>query len=439
MDWIASRFAGAFLGAVFTNDEGDIKINGCQMLDYWFFKRRIDAALDDTPGCPWPRAPESRDYLFLLLLLSFRRWDQTRWLGERIYLGRDHNEPGMRWSNTSPVGGFTLRLYQIFSGRTGPEESYPSDLPASGAYGGLFANWSSPERLKQSIVDACDYHLCRMREDPEVEYDIPEFASQPYRVLPVEILALRAVRERMGLDTSFPSHPLLDSSFVRNLPDELHSCAGGLLQDVIDATEKVLPGFLTEDPLHIRPGVVDIPPPSPPSPPPPVFPVGLQREVEKFSRVFGRKATLVIRYHIPAREAAARCGREIFTQLVKDYADRKRIGEVDIYVTGSPEDMRVAYITFQEASKEHPEAERWLLEEIPELRMDFETPEGDKVRGFFYWTEGVKRHRMEFTPTCGTETLYPATAWRGRAQENAPDENRPSFAIWEACLEFGEA
>ena len=100
--------------------------------------------------------------------------------------------------------------------------------------------------------------------------------------------------------------------------------------------------------------------------------------------------------------------------------------------------MRVAYSAFQDATKKHLEVGRWLLEEIQKFRMDFETPECDKVRGFFYWTEGVKRHRMEFTPTYGTETVYSTSASHGHAQDNDTDKGLPSFAIWEADAETGE-
>ena len=400
MDWIAGWFAGAFLAAVFTNDESDKEINGCQMLDYWFLKIRIDAALDDTPGCPWQRTPERRSYQFLLLLLSFRHWDQARWLGERIYLGKDHNEPAEKWSNSSPVGGFTLRLFEIHSGRKEPEAPCPPNMPALGAYGGLFANWNSPERLKASIAEACDYHVTRMSADTEIEYDIPEFGSQPYNVLPVEILALRAVRERLGLDTPFPSHPLLESPFVTNLPTELPLCTGGLLQDVIAATEKVLPGFLTDDPLHIRPGVVDIPPPSPPLPLP-TFPMGLQRTVDTSGHLWWAKQEVVIRYHIPSADVAQRCGEELFQQMIREYPNRKRIQEIEIHVTGIPEDMVTAYQAFQQVSARHPEVEQWLLGEVSRFELDFETSEGVLVRNYEYWTEGGKRNRSEMKPAEG--------------------------------------
>ena len=95
--------------------------------------------------------------------------------------------------------------------------------------------------------------------DGYFEYDMREIKREPYSVLPVEILALRNVRQRLGLDSPWPSHPLLDSPFVKNLPWELPPCQDQILSDVIAAAEKVLPGFLTDNPLHIQPGVASGP------------------------------------------------------------------------------------------------------------------------------------------------------------------------------------
>ena len=400
MDRIAGWNAGAFVCAAFTGDEDESRLRGSMMLDFWYYSMRIHAALDDTPGCPWKRDANRRNSLFLLLLLSFRRWDQAAWLGNRLYLGKDHGDPcppGQPWSNTRPVGGFALRLYQIVSGIIQPGDPFPASLPDPGPYAGIFTHWNNLDVLPKCIAEACDYHVYRTTEDPVIEYDIADFNFLPYHVLPVEILALRAVRERLGLETPFPSHPLLDSLFVTNLPRKLPPCADSLLMEVIAATEKVLPGFLTDDPLHTKPGVVHIPP-SPPPPPPPVFPVGLQREVEKSGGLFGRKDSIVVHYHIPGPDEARRCGEEIFAQLVKDHAGRKRIGEVDIYITGTATDMSTAYNAFQAAAKQHPLVDKWLLEEVPRFAMNFETPEGDLVRNYEYWTEDGQRNRSEMKP-----------------------------------------
>lgn len=400
IDRIAGWWAGAFLYAVFTNDKSDMATHGSRMLDYWFLGNRINGALDDTPGRPWIPESQKEFYPFYLLLLSFRRWDQAAWFGNRLYLGKDHgdpNSPEQPWSNTRPLGGFMLHLYQIVSGMSHPGDPFPASLPDPGPYTGIFTHWNDPDALPNFIAEACDYHVYRTTEDSTIEYDIADFNFLPYHVLPVEILALRAVRERLGLETPFPSHPLLDSPFVKNLPKELPPCGDGLLRDIIAATEKVLPGFLTDDPLHLKPGVVDIPPPPPP-PPPQVFPVGLRREVEKSGGVFGRKNSIVIHYHIPTPEDASRCGEEIFAQLVKDYGGRKRISEVDIYVTGSADDMCTAYNAFQCAAKQHPEVNKWLLESVPRFAMNFDTPEGDIVRAFQYLTQDGRRTSSEMKP-----------------------------------------
>jgi hypothetical protein len=141
----------------------------------------------------------------------------------------------------SPLCGFVLRLWMIMTSRRAPQEALPPPIPQCGVYAALFDHWNDLEKIPDAISDACDFHWLRTREDRKIHHDIAEFSLPPYRQIPFEILAYRNVRKRMGLETLLPSHPLLDSPFVKNLPDELPPSDDPLLQEVLAAVRKVLP------------------------------------------------------------------------------------------------------------------------------------------------------------------------------------------------------
>lgn len=94
---------------------------------------------------------------------------------------------------------------------------------------------------KSAILDACDFHVRRMEQDRRVHHHIAEFNSLPFQQIPFEILAYRHIRKRMGLETPFPAHPLLESPFAKNLPEELPPSEDPLLLEVLAAVRKVLP------------------------------------------------------------------------------------------------------------------------------------------------------------------------------------------------------
>lgn len=69
--------------------------------------------------------------------------------------------------------------------------------------------WSeSSEDVREALLKACDYHLERSRESTRTEHF--EFAHQPYRILPVEILSVLRSREGRGLPTPGVQHALLE-------------------------------------------------------------------------------------------------------------------------------------------------------------------------------------------------------------------------------------
>jgi hypothetical protein len=262
-------------------------------LEQRYYPIRVRILAIDTTDIPARISSIQIQELFFLLL-AFNRYEQALWLGGRAYLGdtaerfsgrqdelwtlrevsewealggdehgwrgivtrlrrlipsqrekeasagKFEDDPMFPYWQEKPLCGYMLRLWLVMSGQLQPEV-VPEGHPSCGVYEGLFTNWDHPEALENSLIEACDYHVRRSSEDGDGDYDVPEFSLRPYNVIPFEILAYRNVRRKMGLKTPWPSHPLLDSPFVKNLPDELPPSDDPLLNEVLAAVRKVLP------------------------------------------------------------------------------------------------------------------------------------------------------------------------------------------------------
>jgi hypothetical protein len=286
------RFTHRFCGRGYSNSE-KLKERGANFLETTFFYSKILITAVDTPGAGARVWADDVQKLFFLLLV-FNRHEQALWLGGRTYLGdtperfsgrkdqvwklREVSEweslggdevgwrgivtklrrliPGQKEKECSagklpddpmfpywqekPLCGYMLRLWLVMGGQIAPEE-VPAGHPQCGVYEGLFQHWNEPAALERSIIETLDYHIRRSSEDGDGDYDIPEFTLRPYNVIPFEVIAYRNVRKKMGLETPLPSHPLLDSPFVKNLPEELPPSDDPLLKEVLIAIRKVLP------------------------------------------------------------------------------------------------------------------------------------------------------------------------------------------------------
>lgn len=288
------RTASVWWASVFLRDAYDCSLDPPNTVSNYLESRYIYCkilitAIDIPEAGARIRANDLQKLFFLLL--AFNRHEQALWLGGRTYLGdtperfsgrkdqvhslREVSEweslggdvngwgsivaklrrliPGQREKECSagrldddpmfpyweekPLCGYMLRLWLVMSGQIQPGEA-PRGLPDCGVYESLFQNWNDPAALESSLRDACDYHVRRSTEHRHG--DIPEFSERPYNLIPFEILAYGNVRKRLGLETPFPAHPLLDSPFVRNLPEELPPSDDPLLLEVLAAVRKVL-------------------------------------------------------------------------------------------------------------------------------------------------------------------------------------------------------
>lgn len=98
--------------------------------------------------------------------------------------------------------------------KDGTLENVGADVP--GVYGGIVAAWDDAPRLAEALREACDYHCTHMsysKKKAKASWDL-EFDGAPFDLIPFDIMAVRAVRKRLGLPTPSIEHPLLSSPLV---------------------------------------------------------------------------------------------------------------------------------------------------------------------------------------------------------------------------------
>ncbi len=207
-----------------------------------------------------------------ILNLGFGRFKEAAWLGKKFFSNtkeinsshhmyvlkeieefdlnhtveksddpRNINVSGIDFDKKNHLFKFCMRMWLILTCKEERTPSVADQMPQCGVYEKLFINWDNQEFLNSNLHDIADFHIQRSQADKAIHHDIPEFESTPFRQIPFEILAYRNVRRKMGLETPWPSHPLLDSPFVKNLPDELPPSDDPLLNEVLAAVRKVLP------------------------------------------------------------------------------------------------------------------------------------------------------------------------------------------------------
>jgi hypothetical protein len=184
-----------------------------------------------------PRAQLVQASLCLVHLLATGEWERAAWLGQRVE-AEFGTGPFGTWSGT-PLEPFSVALYQIWKslplgrGLPTPECLRP--------YRFIFEAWNkSPQEFSSVLRTACDYHTGRV-SDPGDE-DFPEFYYALYDVFPAEILAIRRVRTRLGLETVMPNHPLLQTPLA-DPPSGLSMMSGPTLGEVLARANQVWPNF----------------------------------------------------------------------------------------------------------------------------------------------------------------------------------------------------
>jgi hypothetical protein len=137
-----------------------------------------------------------------------RRQREASYFGRltRTFFPNDMFVP-KRWRSIRHLEPFFIWLLEKCE-RPDGRPILPSDFNY-GPYGGIVEHWDGPENsLAAALIEGCEYHCQRMFSTGNSE----EFYPMPYTLVPVEILAVRMVRDQLGLITPQVKHPLLDTN-----------------------------------------------------------------------------------------------------------------------------------------------------------------------------------------------------------------------------------
>ncbi|MFJ4259075.1 hypothetical protein ACIP01_19235 [Pseudomonas monteilii] len=106
------------------------------------------------------------------------------------YLKRRRFEPFMLW------------LYAMYSVQTTARVG-----SAFGVYQGVVDRWTDEQRFGGALREVCRYHLTNI-EDQGADWD-PEFKHPPFDLLPLEVVAILKVRQKLGLFSPDIEHELI--------------------------------------------------------------------------------------------------------------------------------------------------------------------------------------------------------------------------------------
>lgn len=103
---------------------------------------------------------------------------------------------------------FTVKLYAKLRGLSFnpiPENAFPL-----GVYDDILNAWDDIDRLESALIRACDYHWEETQDMDDLGH-VGAFSWTPYNIFPVEIHAIRRVREDQGLPMPTIDHPLMQT------------------------------------------------------------------------------------------------------------------------------------------------------------------------------------------------------------------------------------
>ena len=168
---------------------------------YRLWRMRIDASMTQV----------AESALLLAHAIALNEREKTAWLAD-YQLNSLKNKSSNLWK-FSKLGLFGLELWAKDTNSLLVLDTLCTlpEAPELGVYGDIIRCWDDDgQRLVDGICHACDYHL----EQALAQAGYPEFAMSPYDLLPIDYLALRRVRDTIGLNTPLPEHPLLRYEFL---------------------------------------------------------------------------------------------------------------------------------------------------------------------------------------------------------------------------------
>lgn len=142
---------------------------------------------------------------------------------------RGGNERYQGWKNRA-FEIFIVKLYAIL--RKLPFEVNESFDCHLGVYQQVFDKWHSPTSLANVLYDACEHHW-QETNDADLLGHIGAFSWSPYGSFPVDLLAIRRVREDLGLETPEIDHPLTNT-LIAHLPQIMPNIHDDILSQIVD-------------------------------------------------------------------------------------------------------------------------------------------------------------------------------------------------------------
>ncbi len=152
-----------------------------------------------------PRLSFHDQGLLLAKALALGLIDEGEAIGRDSFVGL--NEGWFYGIGQTSLTPFVMKAFARWKNLSLPPE-FSFELPE--AYEELVLELTSgPDQIRAALVNVCDYHLSRSKDDTDDE--TYEFSNLVYAVYPVEILFVFRIREILGLVNPEVDHPLLSS------------------------------------------------------------------------------------------------------------------------------------------------------------------------------------------------------------------------------------
>ena len=116
-----------------------------------------------------------------------------------------------------------------------------------------------------------------------------------------------------------------------------------------------------------------------------------QRSEATKGMLWWKKSNVVYRAKIQSADQAVACGISMCRALGSEFANRKRIESISAIFVCASEVASIAYKSYISQSEGDQKVAKWLLNDIPNFTLLFETPEGEIIRSFDYETVDGKR------------------------------------------------
>ena len=182
----------------------------------------------------------ARSVFVVLHAMSANQDDMGVWFGNRLTAALQRPTKAINGLTTVPLHLFALDLFARWRGS--PLE-YPGSAGARLAvYRDLLDSWDDDRAFADRLVAVADYHVEQAFDDSDDETQ--DFFHPLYRLFPVEILAIKRVREEQGRSMPEIDHPLMQTPLAKP-PKTLPSVQDDLLKAVSD---KICKDFAIDHP-----------------------------------------------------------------------------------------------------------------------------------------------------------------------------------------------